>query len=77
MSGTEDLNLLQGRIKKAKKEVRKWKASTEQMRNLVENHYQAVVQDREAVHQLSLAAEALDAQLLQFISAWLDKTDGH
>ncbi|KAK8519740.1 hypothetical protein V6N13_031772 [Hibiscus sabdariffa] len=72
MSGREDLNLLQGRIKKAKKKVRKWKAWTEEMRNVMENHYQAVVQDREAVHQLFLAAEALDAQVLQFISAWLD-----
>ncbi|XVF29464.1 hypothetical protein REPUB_Repub15cG0123600 [Reevesia pubescens] len=70
--------ILQRRIKKTEKKVKKWKASTAQMRqeitqltNSVENCYQGIVLIREEIHQHNLAAESANAELLQLISALL------
>ncbi|XVF29462.1 hypothetical protein REPUB_Repub15cG0123400 [Reevesia pubescens] len=71
-------NNLQRRIKKAKKRVKKLKESTAQIKNeitqlqnMAENCYQGIVRLREEIHPHILAANSLEAELLQLISALL------
>ncbi|KAK8519443.1 hypothetical protein V6N13_133365 [Hibiscus sabdariffa] len=76
MGRRDQLSISERRIKKAEKKVKKMKAWTAQEKeevgrqiNLAETRYQAILQIREAVHPLFLAAQSLNAQLDHLISA--------
>ncbi|KAH1047290.1 hypothetical protein J1N35_038074 [Gossypium stocksii] len=78
-----ELNIKGRRIKKAEKKMKEMKASTEEMRNemthlinLAENCHNAFLQIREAVHPLILAAQSLDAQVDELVSAFLAQNHG-
>ncbi|MBA0724863.1 hypothetical protein Golax_021520, partial [Gossypium laxum] len=68
---------------KAEKKMKEMKASTEEIRNemthlinLAENCHNAFLQIREAVHPLILAAQSLDAQVDELVSAFLAQNHG-
>lgn len=51
------------------------RAETARLANLAETRHRRMVEAREAIRPLILAAASLNAQANQFISAWLDRND--
>ncbi|TYG84541.1 hypothetical protein ES288_D01G258100v1 [Gossypium darwinii] len=78
MSCREDYSILLLKRIKAKKKLKKlakMRAETARLANLAERRHRRMVEAREAIRPLIIAAASLNAQANQFISAWLDRND--
>ncbi|KAK5793465.1 hypothetical protein E1A91_A10G162500v1 [Gossypium mustelinum] len=71
-----ELDIMERKIKKAEKKVKKWKGWTAEAREAAEHVHLEVVQIMGAFHALNMALKTLDAQLDDFISAWLAQNGG-
>ncbi|MBA0608042.1 hypothetical protein Godav_020292 [Gossypium davidsonii] len=51
------------------------RVETARLANIAERRHRRMVEAREAIRTLIIAAASLNAQANQFISAWLDRND--